>query len=128
MPPELLAGPAAPARDPASIRSAAHQILAQPPFRIAGQSPIDRARHWLGQEVSKLLDNALSGNTTNYAGSAAPGAGYVTGSLNLTSTTPPGPAAGSPLIGAGDTALVTPHDFFGKPRNGRADIGAVQGP
>ena len=59
---ELLAGPATPARDPDSIRRAAHDILAQPQFRTVGPSPIDRARHWLGQQVSKLLDATLSGH------------------------------------------------------------------
>ena len=59
---ELLAGPANPARDPDSIRHAAHDILAQPQFRTIPPSPVDRARHWLGQQASKLLDETLSGH------------------------------------------------------------------
>ena len=59
---ELLAGPASPARDPDSVRRAAHDILAQPQFRSIPPSLIDRARHWLGQEGSKLLDETLSGH------------------------------------------------------------------
>jgi hypothetical protein len=59
---ELLAGPASPSRDPDSVRRAAHQILAQPQFRTTAPSLIDRARHWLGQQASKLLDETLSGH------------------------------------------------------------------
>jgi hypothetical protein len=59
---ELLAGPASPPRDPDSVRRAAHAILAQPQFRTTPPSLIDRARHWLGQQVSKLLDQTLSGH------------------------------------------------------------------
>jgi hypothetical protein len=59
---ELLAGPASPARDPDSIRRAAHAILAQPEFRSIPPSVVDRVRHWLGQQASKLLDETLSGH------------------------------------------------------------------
>jgi hypothetical protein len=62
-------------------------------------------------------------------GGSAPGASDVTASplLNM-ATTPPTPNPGSPLIGAGSKHGLTPFDFFGNPRNGRADIGAVEGP
>jgi hypothetical protein len=73
-------------------------------------------------------DNAFWGNTTNYSGGLMPGTGDVTADPMLTGTTPPGLSAGSPLIGAGDATLVPMCDYFGKPRNGRADIGAVEGP
>jgi hypothetical protein len=35
---------------------------------------------------------------------------------------------GSPLIGAGDPAPAPVLDFFAAPRNGRANVGAVEGP
>jgi hypothetical protein len=82
----------------------------------------------LAQLYGDFHDNALFNNSIDYAGAAAPGMGDVTAAPLLTGTTPPGLAAGSPLIGAGDATLVTMYDFFGKPRNGRADIGAVEGP
>jgi hypothetical protein len=82
----------------------------------------------LGGPVGNFHHNALFGNTTNYDSGTPPGMGDVTADPMLTGTTPPGLAAGSPLIGAGDPTLVTMYDFFGKPRNGRADIGAVEGP
>lgn len=78
--------------------------------------------------VDDMRDNALWSNTNNYGGLATPGAGYVTGDPKLGVGTPPAPLAGSPLIGAGDPKLVPTLDFFGLPRNGRADIGAVEGP
>ncbi len=73
-------------------------------------------------------NNALSGNTANYAGAAAPGPGYVTSNPLLdTSTTPPGLLPGSPCIGAGDASHAPATDYFGNPRYpGKADIGAVQ--
>ena len=50
------------ARDPDSIRRAAHAIVSQPQFRTPSPSLIDRARHWIGREVSRALDRALSGH------------------------------------------------------------------
>lgn len=74
-------------------------------------------------------DNALFGNTTNYANQAAPGSGYVTSDPKVVPTAPPTPGPGSPLVGAGDATLLTTFlDFFGVARHGRADIGAVEGP
>ena len=51
-------------RDSGSIRQAARDILARPEFRRPGESAIDRARHWLGHQVSRALDAALSGHLT----------------------------------------------------------------
>ncbi len=48
-------------RDPLSIRRAAHSILSQPQFRTAGPSLIDRARSWLGRQISHALNAALAG-------------------------------------------------------------------
>jgi hypothetical protein len=71
--------------------------------------------------------NALFGNTANYAGLATAGAGYVTANPVFdTSTTPPGLLAGSPCRGAANATYATTHDFWGRPRGTRADIGAVQ--
>jgi hypothetical protein len=60
--PERVLAFARQARDPASIRGAAHAILSEPQFRTPGQSPIDRARHWVGREVSRAIDSALTGH------------------------------------------------------------------
>jgi hypothetical protein len=49
-------------RDPDSIRRAAHAIVSEPQFRTPSESPIDRARHWVGREVSRALDRAISGH------------------------------------------------------------------
>ena len=62
MGPEVVVGVTRQARDPDSIRRAAHDILSQSQFRTAAPSPIERARHWIGSQVSKLLDRALSGH------------------------------------------------------------------
>ena len=62
MTPEGVLAVARQPRDPDSIRRAAHQILSEPQFRTPAESPIDRARHWVGHEVSRALDSALSGH------------------------------------------------------------------
>lgn len=51
-------------RDPASARRAAHAILSQPQFRQPPESIIDRARHWLGQQLANALDAVLRGDLT----------------------------------------------------------------
>lgn len=72
-------------------------------------------------------NDALFGNTTNYAGIAKAGAGYVTTDPLLDAkSTPPGLLAGSPCRGAGDPSRAPPHDFWGRPRGSTPDIGAVQ--
>ncbi len=78
-------------------------------------------------EVIADGNNALFGNTTNYAGIAADGPGYVKSDPLLdVSTTPPGLQSGSPCRGAGDPSHASPHDFWGRPRGSTIDIGAVQ--
>jgi hypothetical protein len=73
-------------------------------------------------------NNAVYANTTNYGGTAVPGAGYVTTDPKLdTTTSPPGLLAGSPCRGAGDGAHAPSTDFWGRPRDAaHIDIGAVQ--
>jgi hypothetical protein len=48
-------------RDPESILRAAHDILSQAQFRTAGPSLIDRAKSWLGRQISHALTAALAG-------------------------------------------------------------------
>lgn len=50
--------------DPDIARRAAQQILSRPEFQIAPQSPIDRLRHWVLQQVGRAVDAALSGRAT----------------------------------------------------------------
>ena len=50
------------ARDPDSIRRAAHAIVSEPQFRTASPSLLERGRHWIGHQVSHALDRALSGH------------------------------------------------------------------
>jgi Domain of unknown function (DUF4129) len=49
-------------RGAAAIRQAARSILSQSQFRQPPESPIDRFRHWLGQQVARALNDALSGH------------------------------------------------------------------
>lgn len=71
--------------------------------------------------------NALWGNTTNYAGIAADGAGYVKQDCMLDQTgLAPSLHDGSPCRNAGDAAAAPTHDFYGAARGGSVDIGAVQ--
>ena len=49
-------------RGAAAVRQAAHSILSQPQFHQPPESPIDRFRHWLGQQVSRALNDALGGH------------------------------------------------------------------
>ena len=78
--------------------------------------------------VVQHANNALFGNTTNYATSAVPGPGYVTSDPLLDAETPPAPGVGSPLVGAAKAASAPVTDFWGTARNGSPDIGAVEGP
>jgi hypothetical protein len=71
-------------------------------------------------------NNALYGNTTNYAGMAVDGPGYVKANPMLDTSTPPGLESGSPCRGAGDAAQAPSHDYWGKSRGSIVDIGAVQ--
>jgi hypothetical protein len=74
-------------------------------------------------------NNALYGLTTRYGGSAVVGTGYVLTNPDLSTSTPPALAAGSPCIGAGSAAHAPATDFWGNTRNaGLVDIGAVAGP
>jgi hypothetical protein len=50
--------------DAGSVRAAAHAILSQPQFRQTPESPIDRFRHWVGQQIAHALSGALSGRVT----------------------------------------------------------------
>jgi hypothetical protein len=71
--------------------------------------------------------NALWGNTTNYAGTAADGVGYVKADCLLDKSGPaPTLGVGSPCRGAGDPATATSTDFYGTPRGTTIDIGAVE--
>jgi uncharacterized protein DUF4129 len=57
--PELDAGPG---RDPTTIRGAAKRILSEPQFRQPPESIVDRVRHWIGSQLARLLNDALSGH------------------------------------------------------------------
>ena len=50
--------------DPDLARRAARQILARPEFQIAPQSPIDRLRHWVIEQIARAVGAALSGRAT----------------------------------------------------------------
>ena len=72
-------------------------------------------------------NNLLFGNSTNYAGMAGNGPGYVKADPMFdTSTSPPGLLAGSPARGAADPTHAPATDFWGRPRGTSVDIGAVQ--
>jgi hypothetical protein len=71
-------------------------------------------------------NNAFFGNTTNYAEYAIAGPGYVTSDPQLTSSSPPGLAVGSPARGTGDPPHAPPADYWGKSRGASVDIGAIQ--
>jgi hypothetical protein len=72
-------------------------------------------------------NNALFGNTTNYAGAAREGQHYVKSDPLLdTSTAPPSLRTGSPCRGAGDASHASPRDFWGRARTESVDIGATQ--
>ena len=78
--------------------------------------------------VITTWNNGMTGNVANYAGSARPGEGYVTGAaigVNV-NTDPPTLLSDSPLRGAGRAAGAPLLDFFGKPRDNGIDIGAAQ--
>ena len=73
-------------------------------------------------------NNLLFGNTTNYAGTAVDGPGYVKADPLLDGATPPGLLAGSPARGAGDCTHAPATDYWGNPRGASVDVGAVQMP
>lgn len=50
--------------DPGAVRRAAHDILSRPEFQPPYESPIDRLRHWVGQQIARVLDAAFSGRVT----------------------------------------------------------------
>lgn len=50
--------------DPATVRSAAHEIVARPEFRQAPPSPIDRLRRWVFERIAHVVQAALSGRMT----------------------------------------------------------------
>lgn len=73
--------------------------------------------------------NALFANTTNYAGVATDGAGYVKQDCSLTNVGGvPQPSAASACHGGGDSATAPPTDYWNVPRGTSPDIGAVQVP
>ena len=72
-------------------------------------------------------NNVLFGNTTNYAGTAVDGTGYVKIDPMLDTDVPPAPKVGSPARGAADVGKASAKDFWGTPRGASADIGAVEG-
>jgi hypothetical protein len=49
-------------RDPASVRNAAHAILSQPQFRQPPEAITDRFRHWIGNQLARIINDALSGH------------------------------------------------------------------
>ena len=59
MAPEVDAGGS---RDPTSLRQAAQRILSQPQFRQPPESIEERVRHWVGRQIARLLNDALSGH------------------------------------------------------------------
>jgi hypothetical protein len=74
-------------------------------------------------------NNALFGNTANYAGTAVDGMAYVKTDCQLDmSTGVPQTKAGSPCRGAGKAMGAPPVDYWNAPRGAAIDIGAVQGP
>ena len=74
-------------------------------------------------------NNALFGNTTNYAGSAVEGTNYVKVDCQLDmSTGVPQTKAGSPCRGVGKSEGAPATDFWNAPRGSKVDLGAVQGP
>lgn len=79
------------------------------------------------QTVFTTANNALFGNTNNYADGALDGPGYVKQDC-LLSGTPPVLGAGSPCLGAGSATNAPDHDFWGHPRSTPLDIGATESP
>jgi hypothetical protein len=72
-------------------------------------------------------NNALFGNTNNYAGLATDGPGYVKQDCQLeTVGGMPQPKAGSPCLAAADPAKAPATDFWNAPRPANATIGAVE--
>jgi hypothetical protein len=83
----------------------------------------------VGSTTAQFGDNALFANHSDYGGGAGDGPGYVkTDPLLDKSTTPPRLLPGSPCRAAGSAAHAPATDFWGNPRTGGVDIGAVQSP
>jgi hypothetical protein len=51
-----------------AVRRAAHDILSRPEFHTAPESPIDRARHWIGDQINHALNAVLSGTRLGILG------------------------------------------------------------
>jgi len=49
-------------RDPTSVRQAAKQILSEPQFRQPPEPIEDRVRHWIGEQLGRLLNDVVSGH------------------------------------------------------------------
>ena len=74
-------------------------------------------------------NNALFGNTSNYAGSAVEGTAYVKADCQLdTSTGVPQTKPGSPCRGVGKLEGAPATDYWNASRGSKIDLGAVQGP
>ena len=70
--------------------------------------------------------NAFYGNLENYTGMAVGNASDSTANPLVDNATPPGLLVGSPCRASGDPAHAAALDFYGRPRGGTPDIGAVQ--
>lgn len=82
-----------------------------------------------GASALTHANNALFGNTTNYASAAVDGVGYVKADCDLDmSTGVPQTKAGSPCRGAGKLEGAPKNDYWNAPRGPKIDLGAVQGP
>jgi hypothetical protein len=74
-------------------------------------------------------NNALFGNTTNYAGIAVEGTDYIKVDCQLDMATGvPQTKTGSPCRGVGKADGAPPTDYWNASRAGKIDLGAVQGP
>jgi len=70
-------------------------------------------------------NNALFGNTTNFAGAAVEGSGYVKSDCQIEITTQT--KTGSPCRGVCKTDGASAVDFWNAARGSKIDLGAVQG-
>ena len=50
--------------DPDAVRDLADQILSQARYDEPAQSIPDRIMHWLGEQLTKLLDGLVSGSSS----------------------------------------------------------------
>lgn len=84
---------------------------------------------WPADSTVTKSHNALWGNTTNYAGVASDGEGYIkTDCMLVTGSPAPRLLGSSPCANAGSTTFTTAHDFYGVTRGSPPDIGAVEVP